>query len=58
MTIILTFNNTIAPFRDIAKEHGVLTSIVPLLNSGVVDVRLQAMRAIGNLCIDHGKILQ
>ena len=48
--------STIASFRDIAKEYGVLTNIVPLLNSGLADVRLQAMRAVGNLCIDHGKI--
>lgn len=28
---------------------------MPLLNYNVVGVRLQAMRAVGNLCIDHGK---
>lgn len=45
-------------FRDTAKEFDVLTNIVPLLNSNVADVRLQAMRAVGNLCIDHGKTLR
>ena len=49
------FHN-IASFRDIAKECNVIASLLPLVsfheNS---DIRVQAMRAVGNLCIDHGE---
>lgn len=45
-----------ASFRDIAKECNVITSLLPLLSfCEDVDRRLQAMRAVGNLCIDHGE---
>ena len=32
-----------------------LVSLIPFLNFSVFDVRLQVLRAVGNLCIDHGK---
>ena len=48
----------VASFRDIAKEWKVIASLLPLFsfheNS---DMRVQAMRAVGNLCIDHGERL-
>ncbi|XP_064392703.1 rap1 GTPase-GDP dissociation stimulator 1-like [Halichondria panicea] len=42
-----------AEFRSVAETCTVFPSIVPLLSSDQSDVRLQAMRAVGNLCIDH-----
>ena len=48
----------VASFRDIAKEWKVITSLLPLLSfHEISDMRVQAMRAVGNLCIDHGKRL-
>ncbi|KAL5477553.1 hypothetical protein EMCRGX_G024364 [Ephydatia muelleri] len=39
-------------FRSIAAECGVITALTPLLAS-TRDVRLQALRAVGNLCFDN-----
>ena len=47
-----------ASFRDVAKECNAITSLLPLLSFHEnIDMRLQAMRAVGNLCIDHGESL-
>ena len=43
-------------FRDVAVLHGVIPALVPLLDpSSPSGTRLQALRAIGNLCFDHGQ---
>ncbi len=47
---------SLAEFRSVAETCTVFPSIVPLLSSDQSDVRLQAMRAVGNLCIDHGEL--
>lgn len=48
----------IESFRDIAKEWNIISSLLPLLSFHEnTDMRVQAMRAVGNLCIDHGEWL-
>ena len=55
---IVLFNIIIESFRDIAKEWKVIASLLPLLSFHEnTDMRVQAMRAVGNLCIDHGEML-
>lgn len=44
-----------APFRDVAASSGVVPLICPLIASPSVETQLQALRAVANLCFDHGK---
>ena len=42
-------------FRDVAASCEVIPEICPLLASPVLETQLQALRATGNLCFDHGR---
>ena len=49
-------------FRDVATLHNIISQLVPLLvpssktsSSSFSNIQLQAMRAIANLCYDHGQ---
>ena len=53
-------------FRDVATLHNIISQLVPLLvpssnsqlktsSSSFSNTQLQAMRAIANLCYDHGQ---
>jgi len=44
-----------APFRDVAASNGVVPLICPLIASPTTETQLQALRAVANLCFDHGK---
>ena len=41
-------------FRDVAVSCGVVPALLPLLTSDDRDAQLQSLRAIGNLCFNHG----
>ena len=45
-------------FRDEAAKTDIPKVIVNFLCSQDLSTRLQTLRAIGNLCIDHGKLLR
>lgn len=53
---LVTVKSHVEYFRSVAAECGVITALTPLLAS-TRDVRLQALRAVGNLCFDNGKQL-
>ena len=49
-------SSTIAEvFRGVAESCGVVSRLCPLLASEDSSVHLHTLRAIGNLCFDHGK---
>lgn len=41
-------------FRDVAVSCGVVPALCPLLSSDDTATQLHTLRAIGNLCYDHG----
>ena len=41
-------------FRDVAVSCGVVPALYPLLTSDDKTAQLQSLRAIGNLCFNHG----
>ena len=51
---VTTWTGTADGFRDVAVACAVVPGLCPLLASGDKTVQLHTLRAIGNLCFDHG----
>ena len=51
---VTTWTGTADGFRDVAVACAVVPGLCPLLASDDKTVQLHTLRAIGNLCFDHG----